>query len=250
MSAAFSHRLTVVAAAVLLGGATVPTARAAERVTLANEAVYSCVRHDVLGTNTRLYFNADGTSYQDIPTERIASIAYVAAEAPSTAGNNTTAVPAVAALLDAPPTRGQIDVLLSGAGAAHNIDAELLASVVKIESGFRVNAKSRAGALGLMQLMPSTARENGVDDRSRADANIRGGTAYLDALLKRYHDDAVLALAAYNAGPGAVDRYHGVPPFRETRSYVYRVIREYNRRKEAQLAQAKPPEPGAPGTAR
>ena len=83
-----------------------------------------------------------------------------------------------------------------------------------------------------MQLMPATASEMGVQDAFRPDQNIAGGTAYLDELLTRYRDNIALALAAYNAGPGAVDRYHGVPPYRETKEYVARVIREFNRRKQ------------------
>ena len=120
-------------------------------------------------------------------------------------------------------------------GVAHNIDADLLASVVRAESGGRATAVSRTGAQGLMQLMPGTASDLGVQNAFQADENIKGGSAYLDALLTRYHDNMALALAAYNAGPGAVDRYHGVPPYRETRLYVARVIREFNRRKQLAL---------------
>jgi soluble lytic murein transglycosylase-like protein len=122
--------------------------------------------------------------------------------------------------------------LLAHAGTAHNIDADLLASVVRAESGGQVGAVSRAGAQGLMQLMPATANDLGVQDAFRADENIAGGTAYLDLLLTKYHDNIALALAAYNAGPAAVDRYHGIPPYRETQAYVARVIREFNRRKQ------------------
>jgi soluble lytic murein transglycosylase-like protein len=137
------------------------------------------------------------------------------------------------------PTGDELKQLLAKAGAQHNIDAELLASVVHAESGGHVQAVSRTGARGLMQLMPGTALALGVHDAFVAEQNVEGGTKYLDQMLVRYHDNIALALAAYNAGPGAVDKYHGVPPFRETRAYVARVIREFNRRKTTLLAQAK-----------
>jgi soluble lytic murein transglycosylase-like protein len=95
-----------------------------------------------------------------------------------------------------------------------------------------------------MQLMPKTAAEQGVDDSLRPDQNVRGGSAYLNELLVRYHDNIALALAAYNAGPAAVDKYHGIPPYRETRAYVARVIHEFNRRvlaRQAQARQSSPP---------
>jgi soluble lytic murein transglycosylase-like protein len=130
------------------------------------------------------------------------------------------------------PTKDEMHEMLAHAGAKHNIDEDLLASVVRAESGGQVRAVSRTGARGLMQLMPATASAMGVDDAFRPEQNISGGTAYLDSLLTRYHDNLALALAAYNAGPGAVDKYHGVPPYRETREYVARVIREFNRRKQ------------------
>jgi soluble lytic murein transglycosylase-like protein len=134
--------------------------------------------------------------------------------------------------------------MLSRAGNTHNIDEDLLASLVRAESGGQVRAVSRTGARGLMQLMPKTATELGVTDSFRPDENIAGGSAYLDQLLTRYHDNVALALAAYNAGPAAVDRYHGIPPYRETKAYVARVIREFNRRKqmsrtEVQVAQSR-----------
>jgi hypothetical protein len=104
-------------------------------------------------------------------------------------------------------------------------------SVMKAESGFQPNAVSPKGAIGLMQLMPDTARELGVDPRD-PNQNAEGGAQYLRELLARYENDpnqVLLALAAYNAGPGAVDRYHGVPPYRETREYILRVLKNWDR---------------------
>ncbi len=143
--------------------------------------------------------------------------------------------------------------LLTAAGAQHHIDADLLASVVRAESGGHANAVSRTGARGLMQLMPGTAQQLGVSDAFRPDQNIAGGTIYLDQLLARYDPlndtrGLALALAAYNAGPAAVDRYHGIPPYRETRAYVVRVMNEFKRRKLA-LEHAEPKHAPVPSSA-
>ena len=133
--------------------------------------------------------------------------------------------------VQADPTPAEIREMAAKAGAAHDLDVELLASVIRAESAGNVHAVSRAGARGLMQLMPDTATRLGVADSFRAEQNINGGTAYLNDLLVRYHDNLALALAAYNAGPAAVDKYHGIPPYRETRLYVARIIHDFNRRK-------------------
>jgi soluble lytic murein transglycosylase-like protein len=101
-------------------------------------------------------------------------------------------------------------------------------SVAKIESDFQQNAVSRKGALGLMQLMPSTARRLGVDP-SKPDQNADGGARYLSELLLKYQGQSALALAAYNAGPGAVDKYKGIPPYPETVQYVQKVLRHYSK---------------------
>jgi soluble lytic murein transglycosylase-like protein len=154
--------------------------------------------------------------------------------------------PEPAALVSPPPQRSaktglspaELRELLASAGAEHDLDVDLLASLVHAESGSQVHAVSAAGAQGLMQLMPGTAARLGVKDSFEPEANVHGGTAYLDSLLKRYHDNLALALAAYNAGPGAVDRYHGVPPYRETRAYVARIIHEFNQRYSARQAAA------------
>ena len=123
--------------------------------------------------------------------------------------------------------------VLKEAAADQGLPPELLRSVAKIESGFHQDAISPKGAIGLMQLMPRTAAALGVQP-TRAEENAQGGAKYLRDLLLRYHYDSALALAAYNAGPDAVDRYHGVPPYAETRQYVWKVLREYERQHRSQ----------------
>ncbi|HEX7359305.1 MAG TPA: lytic transglycosylase domain-containing protein [Bryobacteraceae bacterium] len=122
--------------------------------------------------------------------------------------------------------------LLSKAAKGEGLEPELVESVAKIESGFEQSAVSAKGAVGLMQLMPATAAELGVT-ATNADSNALGGAKYLRELLLRYGGNYVLALAAYNAGPGAVAKYHGVPPYSETVHYVQKVLREYKREKVA-----------------
>lgn len=108
-----------------------------------------------------------------------------------------------------------------------NISLPLLIAVIEVESGGNATARSPKGAGGLMQLMPGTAARFGVSDAYAPSQNIRGGARYLDWLLRYYRGDAVLALAGYNAGEGAVDRYSGVPPYNETRDYVAKVAGAY-----------------------
>jgi len=212
-----------------------PMARALEHITLANGFELDCVRREVVGDKIRLYFGS-GQSYMDVAKNAVARVETIP-DPPAPVVSSEAAK--VEAPLSAQPTVAELKELLARAGAQHNIDAELLASVVHAESGGQARAVSRVGARGLMQLMPGTAAVLGVKDAFVADQNVEGGTKYLDQLLTRYHNNIALALAAYNAGPAAVDRYRGVPPFRETRAYVARVIREFNQRKTTLLAQAK-----------
>ncbi len=207
-----------------------PLGRAAENVTLKNGFELDCARREVVGDKVRFYFaaqSADG-NFMEVAADSVVRVEEVA-DAP------VIPVAAAVAVSTTGLTKAEMQEMLAHAGDAHNIDADLLASVVRAESGGQVKAVSRTGAKGLMQLMPGTATEMGVADAFRPEQNIAGGTAYLDTLLTRYHDNVALALAAYNAGPGAVDKYHGVPPYRETRAYVARVIREFNRRKQMAL---------------
>ncbi len=112
---------------------------------------------------------------------------------------------------------------INRAAGSYGVDPALIRAVIHAESAFKPAARSRAGALGLMQLMPDTAREVGVADPLSPDENIQGGVRYLAGLLRRTGGNITLATAAYNAGPGAVERHGGIPPYEETETYVKRV---------------------------
>jgi soluble lytic murein transglycosylase-like protein len=122
---------------------------------------------------------------------------------------------------------GDLRQLASDAARRHGLDPALVQAVVSVESGFRPDAVSPKGAQGLMQLMPTTAASLGVKNPMDPSANLDGGSRYLQSLVTQYGGDLKRALAAYNAGPGAVSRYGGVPPYRETRQYVDKVLRRY-----------------------
>jgi hypothetical protein len=235
-------RVRILSLAALTFALVAPFAHAMERVTLHNGSVFDCSRHEAIDGKIRLYFEPSALGadpgYTDVAPTAIALVETVP-DPPLPA--KPPAAETLTAKLEsaAQPSVAELRQLLSTAGAAHNIDSELLASVVHAESGGHVRAISRTGAEGLMQLIPGTATAVGVKDAFVAAENVEGGTRYLDAMLTRYHDNIALALAAYNAGPAAVDKYHGVPPFRETRAYVARVIREFNRRKTEALRTAR-----------
>jgi hypothetical protein len=168
-------------------------------------------RHETEGSIVRLYANGGVT---EIPAPQISGF-----EA------DEVAPPAPQPVLQVPSTED----LIADAAKRNGLPVEFVKSVVAAESAFRTDAVSPKGAIGLMQLMPSTAREYGAEPTDPRQ-NVEAGTQYLrDLLLKYQHDDHQVqrALAAYNAGPGTVDRYHGVPPYRETIDYITRVLRKY-----------------------
>lgn len=217
-----------------------PLVRAMEHVTLRNGFEVDCQRREASGDRVRLYFvpntGAGEANFLEVAANSVVRVDQVADLPRGVAITGADRLANHKDLHLLQPTKAELQEMLTHAGATHHIDADLLASVVRAESGGNVRAVSRTGARGLMQLMPGTAGDMGVQDAFRADQNIAGGTAYLDGLLVRYHDNIALALAAYNAGPKAVDRYRGVPPYAETRAYVARVIREFNRRKQGSHA--------------
>ncbi len=120
------------------------------------------------------------------------------------------------------------DSLIRTASGRHSVDADLIRAVIKTESDFNAAARSHKGAMGLMQLMPDTARLHNVLDAFDPGENVEGGVRHLKMLLDRYQGNLELSLAAYNAGSGAVERHRGIPPFAETREYVRRVLQFYD----------------------
>jgi len=174
----------------------------------------------------RLYLDEAKTSFVDLPVAEIAS--YSTQPDPAAASTETSRP---ATLSPAAPAKST-DQIVREESESQGVDSDFLHSVIRQESAGNARAVSSAGARGLMQLMPDTAQKLGVTDSFSPEQNVHGGARYLRELLDRYHGDAVKALAAYNAGPGAVDRYRGVPPYRETQLYVQRIVRDYNKKKE------------------
>ena len=208
------------------------------------------IRHEhrkIIGDITRLYIDGDQANFIDIPTSEIdhfESIPNAPAPAPTAA-----AAPAPPQVQPSATAAGPFDLnqAVHAASGTYQLDPDLITSVIRAESGFNVRAVSPKGAQGLMQLMPQTASQLGVRNAFDPQANVEAGTRYLRELLERYNFDLVKALAAYNAGPQRIDRYHGVPPYYETKAYVARIVRDFNKKKladksaTAALAKKNPP---------
>lgn len=132
-------------------------------------------------------------------------------------------------------SREDIENLINKYAQKNNLDPDFIKAVVKQESGFNPDAKSKCGAMGLMQLMPQTAKGLGVIDAFDPEQNIDGGTRYLKSMMNRFNNDPKLALAAYNAGPAAVQKYGDIPPYRETQNYVKNILSSYEAMKGGKI---------------
>ncbi len=220
---------------------------AGEVAVLRNGFTIQHERREVVGDVTRLYVSADGASFVDVPTADIDHYEE-APDPPASESGTSDEAKSKAPLLanyarnGAPisrpnfPAPGSLDLheVVNAASGRYRLDPDLVNSVIKAESGFNVRAVSPKGAQGLMQLMPGTASQLGVPNAFDPQANVDGGTRYLRELLERYNFDLVKALAAYNAGPQRVEQFGGVPPFHETRAYVARIVKDFNKKKTAQ----------------
>jgi hypothetical protein len=206
-----------VAKIITLGMTLAVTCLAGEYAVLSTGFRIHADRHETDGSVVRLYVNG---GMMQLPAARIAGFE---------AEEQIPQTPTPAPLAATSPTPEE---LVTAAAERNGLPPALVHSVVAAESGYRTNAVSRKGAVGLMQLMPATAREYGADPADPRQ-NVEAGTQYLRDLLLRYDGRVSRALAAYNAGPGVIDRYRGVPPYRETRAYVARVIRKYDQKSAA-----------------
>lgn len=215
------------------------------------------IRHEhkeTVGSVTRLYTTMDDSAFVDIPTAEIdhyekdltPAPAPVTAPAPILAPAPSVAkAPSIAIAKPKALDAKALNEVINSISDRHQIDPDFINSVIHAESGFNSRAVSPKGARGLMQLMPKTANQLGVNNAFDPQDNVEGGTRYLRELLEQYNFDIVKALAAYNAGPQRVQQYHGVPPYYETRAYIARIIREFNKKKleEKKAAGAKAPAP-------
>ncbi len=191
-------------------------------------------RRQIIGSVTRLYIDGDQSSFVDIPTAEIDHFESL----PDSPTLPPDPAPSTAAIT---PHPFDLTQAVKDASGTYQLDPDLVTSVIRAESGFNVRAVSPKGAQGLMQLMPQTATQLGVKNAFDPQANVEAGARYLRELLERYNFDLIKALAAYNAGPQRIDQYHGVPPYYETKAYVARIVRDFNKKKLA----AKSPTPAA-----
>jgi hypothetical protein len=212
---ALRHRVGMVLVMIALA---IPAAHSAELAILRNGFSIRHERSETQGEVTRLYLTGTpNDDYVDISRNEIVRFEKIQ-DAPARP-RSISAFPA------------SIEDLVTAESRRNHMDPDVVMSLISAESGFNPDAVSPKGARGLMQLMPRTAADLGVKDPMDPVANIEGGLRYLRQLLALYNNDLVKALAAYNAGPRRIQQYHGVPPYPETRVYLYRILNDINRRK-------------------
>ena len=202
---------------------------ARENAVLRTGFMISHDHHRQLGTMTRLFLSPSDDEYVDVETDKI--VGFEPDEAP-------VAAPVPARQFTG-PSSPDLNQIVDKAARENQLDSDFIHALILAESQGKTHAVSPKGAQGLMQLMPDTAAKLGVKNSFDANENVAAGSKYIRELLARYNNDPVRALAAYNAGAGRVQQYNGVPPYRETRAYVAKIIHEFNRRKLEQERQAK-----------
>jgi len=213
-----SLMIFVLALLALLALPAAPVLRA-EYVVLRSGQRLIVTGYQLLGDKYRLQLNG---GFVEIPASEVVAIE-----------PEEIFTPIIVPVKPATLANAQFGQFIQSASRRFNVDADLISSVIAVESNFNPKAVSRRNARGLMQLIPGTASHVGVHNIFDPQENINGGTQYLAELLHRYDNDLILALAAYNAGPQRVQKYGRVPPFPETQSYVRRVKRTYDQRKTA-----------------
>ena len=202
---------------------------ARENAVLGTGFTISHDHHRQMGAMTRLFLSKTDDEYVDVETVKIVSFE----------PDETPVAAPVPVRQFTGPSSPDLNQIVDKAARENQLDSDFIHALILAESQGKTNAVSPKGAQGLMQLMPQTAAKLGVKNSFDANENVAAGSKYIRELLARYNNDPVRALAAYNAGAGRVQQYNGVPPYRETRAYVAKIIREFNRRKLEQERQAK-----------
>jgi len=240
-------QIGVWAAAITLLALTALPCPAADSAVLRNGFSIRHERREVIGKITRLYVDGDNSGFVDVPTEEIDHFETLPVEVAPIEARKVEPAAHAGFLASAENLGRPVDLndVVKAASGTYRLDPDLVNSVIRAESGFNVRAVSPKGAQGLMQLMPQTASELGVQNAFDPRANVDGGTRYLRELLERYDFDLIKALAAYNAGPQRVEQYGGVPPYYETKAYVARIVRDFNKKKLAAKTAAQPVAPKA-----